>query len=316
VPELPEVETIVRDLRPQLAGRRIESVQLTRDPAIRKRLVRYPNPTKFIRNLRGRTIRSVERRGKYLVMPLDRGVAPRDGRSGPRPTRVARDVPDERLRGSANGAFETSGERLVVHLGMTGHLRVWEPEETPVKHTHFRALLDSGLELRYDDPRQFGRLLLGTQDELVAGRAFPARLGPEPIHGDLTEAEFDSIVTSRRRPIKSALLDQSFLAGVGNIYADEACFRAGIRPSRWTHRLTARERRALYSAIQEVLENGIAARGSSIINYVDAFGVRGGNQEKLLVYGRSGEPCLKCGTPLQGTRLAGRGTVYCRKCQR
>ncbi len=281
MPELPEVETIVRDLRPQLAGRRIESVQLTRDPAIRKRLVRYPNPTTFIHNLRGRTIRSVERRGKYLVMPLDH-----------------------------------DGERLVVHLGMTGHLRVWEPEETPVKHTHFRALLDSGLELRYDDPRQFGRLLLGTQDELVAGRAFPARLGPEPIQGDLTEAEFDKIVKSRRRPIKSALLDQSFLAGVGNIYADEACFRAGIRPSRWTHRLTARERRALYSAIQEVLENGIAARGSSIINYVDAFGVRGGNQEKLLVYGRSGEPCVTCGTPLQGTRLAGRGTVYCRKCQR
>jgi formamidopyrimidine-DNA glycosylase len=281
LPELPEVETIARDLRPQLAGRRIESVQLTRDPAIRRRLVRYPSAAKFLRSLRGRTIRSVERRGKYLVMPLDQ-----------------------------------DGQRLVVHLGMTGHLRVWEPEETPVKHTHLRALLDSGLELRYDDPRQFGRLLLGTQEDLVAARAFPAKLGPEPIHGDLTEAEFDRIVKSRRRPIKSALLDQSFLAGVGNIYADEACFRAGIRPSRWTHRLTARERRALYSAIQEVLENSIAARGSSIINYVDAFGVRGGNQEKLLVYGRSGEPCVTCGTPLQGTRLAGRGTVYCRKCQR
>jgi len=281
MPELPEVETVVRDLRPQLAGRRIESVQLTRDPAIRKRLVRYPDPTRFVRRLRGRTIRSVERRGKYLVLPLDH-----------------------------------DGERLVIHLGMTGHLRVWEPEETPVKHTHFRALLDSGLELRYDDPRQFGRLLLGTQDELVAGRAFPAKLGPEPIHGDLTQAEFDKIVKSRRRPIKSALLDQSFLAGVGNIYADEACFRAGIRPSRWTHRLTARERRALYGAIQEVLENSIAARGSSVINYVDAYGLRGTNQEKLLVYGRSGEPCVRCGTPLQGTRLAGRGTVYCRKCQR
>jgi formamidopyrimidine-DNA glycosylase len=281
MPELPEVETVARDLRTQLAGRRIESVQLTRYPAIRKRIVRYPTPTRFVRRLRGRTIRSVERRGKYLIMPLDH-----------------------------------DGERLVVHLGMTGHLRVWEPEETPVKHTHFRALLDSGLELRYDDPRQFGRLLLGTQDELVAAHAFPAKLGPEPIHGDLTEAEFDKIVKSRRRPIKSALLDQSFLAGVGNIYADEACFRAGIRPSRWTHRLTARERRALYGAIQEVLENSIAARGSSVINYVDAYGLRGSNQEKLLVYGRSGEPCVKCGTPLQGTRLAGRGTVYCRKCQR
>src|SRR6266851_6104650 len=281
MPELPEVETIVRDLRPQLAGRRIESVQLTRDPAIRKRLVRYPNPTTFIRNLRGRTIRSVERRGKYLVMPLDH-----------------------------------DGERVVVHLGMTGHLRVWEPEETPVKHTHFSALLDSGLELRYDDPRQFGRLVVGTLDELIVAHAFPKRLGPEPIHGDLTEAEFATLIKSRRRPVKSALLDQSFLAGVGNIYADEACFRAGIRPSRWTHGLTLRERRALYTAIQTVLENSIAARGSSIINYVDAFGVRGSNQEQLLVYGRSGEPCLRCGTPLQGTRLAGRGTVYCRKCQR
>jgi formamidopyrimidine-DNA glycosylase len=281
MPELPEVETLVRDLRPQLSGRKIASVQLTRDPLIRARLIRYPSPTKFVRRLRGRTIKSVERRGKYIVMPLDQ-----------------------------------DSERLVVHLGMTGHLRVWEPEEAPVKHTHVRVLLDTGLELRYDDQRQFGRLLLGTQEELVAARAFPARLGPEPIHGDLTEAEFDRLIRGRRRPVKSALLDQSFLAGVGNIYADEACFRAGIRPSRWTHRLTLRERRALYSAIQEVLENSIAARGSSIINYVDAFGVRGSNQEKLLVYGRAGEPCLTCGTPLRGTRLAGRGTVYCRKCQR
>ena len=281
MPELPEVETVVRDLRPQLSGRTIASVQLTRDPLIRGRLIRYPSATTFVRRLRGRTIRSVERRGKYIVMPLDQ-----------------------------------DSERLVVHLGMTGHLRVWEPEETPVKHTHVRVVLDTGLELRYDDQRQFGRLLLGKQDELVAARAFPARLGPEPIHGDLTEAEFDRLVRGRRRPLKSALLDQSFLAGVGNIYADEACFRAGIRPSRWTHQLTLGERRALYSAIQEVLENSIAARGSSIINYVDAFGLRGSNQEKLLVYGRAGEPCLTCGTPLQGTRLAGRGTVYCRKCQR
>ncbi len=297
MPELPEVETIVNDLRPQLVGRRFESLHLTRDPAIRARLVRYPSANTFIRRLRGRTIKAVERRGKYIVMPLDPAAGGRNT------LHANRDV---------NGP----DERVIVHLGMTGHLRVWEPEEAPVKHTHFRALLDSGLELRYDDPRQFGRLLVGSMDELIAARAFPARLGPEPIHGDLTEAEFERLIRARRRPVKSALLDQSFLAGVGNIYADEACFRAGIRPSRWTHRLTVRERRALYEAIQHVLENSIAARGSSIINYVDGFGLRGGNQEKLLVYGRSGEPCLRCGTPLQGTRLAGRGTVYCRKCQR
>ena len=295
MPELPEVETVVRDLRPQLTGRRIRSLQLTRDPSIRSRLVRYPSAAQFVRRLPGRTITSVTRRGKYIVMSLQ------SLSRGPDTT-------------GSNGAPEA--ERLIVHLGMTGHLRVWEPEEAPVRHTHFRALLDSGLELRYDDQRQFGRLLLGKQEELVAARAFPARLGPEPIHCDLTEGEFAKLIRSRRRPVKSALLDQSFLAGVGNIYADEACFRAGIRPSRWTHRLTVRERRALYAAIQDVLENSIAARGSSIISYVDGFGVRGTNQEKLLVYGRSGQPCLRCGTPLQGTRLAGRGTVYCRTCQR
>ncbi len=281
MPELPEVETVVRDLRPQLSGRRIESVALSGERAALARVVRYPTPDQLVERLVGDVIKTVGRRGKYIVMPL-----------------------------------ESADQRFVVHLGMTGHLRVWEPEETPVKHTHFRATLDSGAELRYDDPRQFGRLLVGTQDEMIAARAFPARLGPEPIHGGLTEAGFEALIRARRRPVKSALLDQSFLAGVGNIYADEACFRAGIRPSRWTHRLTARERRGLYSAIQEVLENSIAARGSSIINYVDAFGSRGSNQERLLVYGRAGEPCLTCGTPLRGTRLAGRGTVYCRKCQR
>src|SRR3981081_3599468 len=202
MPELPEVETIVRDLRPQLVGRRTESLLLPRDRAIRARLVRHPSPALFVRRLRGRTITSIQRRGKYIVMPLDSAV----------------------IRGEGGAA----SVRVIVHLGMTGHLRVWEPEETPVKHTHFRALLDSGLELRYDDPRQFGRLLLGTQEELVAGRAFPATLGAEPIHGNLTEAEFDKIVKSRRRPIKSALLDQSFLAGGGNIYAAEGWFRAVI----------------------------------------------------------------------------------------
>ena len=292
MPELPEVETVVRDLRPQLTGRRIQSIQLSRDPAALARVIRHPTARAFARRLKGKTIAGVERRGKYIVMPLNGSPSPSqgEGREG---------VP-----------------RFVVHLGMTGHLRVWEPEEAAVKHTHFRALLDSGLELRYDDARQFGRLLLGSEPELVKARAFPARLGPEPIHGDLTEREFERLVRARRRPVKSALLDQSFLAGVGNIYADEACFRAGIRPSRWTHRLTARERLALYASIQEVLENSIAARGSSIINYVDAFGLPGSNQEKLLVYGRGGESCLRCGTPLQATRLAGRGTVYCRRCQR
>jgi formamidopyrimidine-DNA glycosylase len=298
LPELPEVETVVVDLRKQLAGRRIESVRLTRDPAILGRLVRYPRPAQFVRRLRGRVIDSVQRRGKYIVMPLAPVQARPDAQSG---------------RSNGQAIAQPS---LIVHLGMTGHLRIFEPEEKPVRHTHFRAMLDSGLELRYDDQRQFGRLLLGTKQELIAAHAFPAKLGPEPIRDGLTESDFERSIKARHRPVKSALLDQSFLAGVGNIYADEACFRAGIRPSRRTDRLTVRERRALYSAIQQVLEDSIAARGSSIRNYLDGFGSPGNNQEKLLVYGRKGEPCLRCGTPLQGTRLAGRGTVYCRKCQR
>jgi formamidopyrimidine-DNA glycosylase len=286
VPELPEVETVVRDLRPQLAGRRIHSVAVIGDRAVLARILRYPkNPRAFADRLRGRLIERVDRRGKYIVMRLDLPVP---------------DRPDE---------------RLIIHLGMTGHLRVWEPEEPAVKHTHLRLGLESGLELRFDDPRQFGRLLLGTEPELIRSRALP-RLGPEPLAAELTADDFGRLVRARRRPIKSALLDQSFLAGMGNIYADEACFYAGIRPSRRTDRLTLREGGELYSAIRHVLEKSISARGSSVINYVDGFGVPGGNQENLVVYGRAGQACVRCGTSLTATRLAGRTTVYCRRCQR
>src|SRR5256712_8355217 len=180
MPELPEVETVVQDLRPQLSGRRIESLQLTRDRLVLDRLIRYPTARQFVQRLRGRTITSVARRGKYIVMPLQdaaQGEAAAQGQDAASP----------------DGA---GSQRLIVHLGMTGHLRLWEPEELPVKHTHVRVRLDSGLELRYDDQRQFGRLLLGTQPEIIAARAFPARLGPEPIHGDLTVDEFERLFTT------------------------------------------------------------------------------------------------------------------------
>ncbi len=283
MPELPEVETVVRDLRPELTGRRIAAVDL-RFP----KMVRYPEPTTFLRRLTGRRIEGVERRGKFIVMPL-----------------------------SSDKQQTTDGTsvRLFVHLGMTGHLRVSDPDEPVPRHTHLRGRLDDGRELRFDDQRQFGRLLLGTELEVRAARALPP-LGPEPLGPELTPERFAKLLRCRRRPVKAALLDQSFLAGLGNIYADEACFVAGIRPTRHTHRLTVREGKALYSAIRQVLVNSIGARGSSVISYVDGFGMPGNNQEKLLVYGRGGEPCLTCGAPLVHTWLAGRGTVYCRRCQR
>jgi len=275
VPELPEVETVVQDLRPQVTGRRFERVSL-----LLARLVRYPDPATFVAGLMGATVATAHRRGKYIIMPL-----------------------------------QGSDRRFVVHLGMTGHLRVWDGTASPVRHTHLRIALDDGRELRYDDQRQFGRLLLGTDDELRSAGAFP-RLGPEPIGDSLTEAGFQALIRRRRRPVKSALLDQSFVAGLGNIYADEACFVAGIRPSRMTHRLAVRERAALFGAIGAVLRKSIAARGSSIANYVDAFGEAGRNQETLQVYGRAGRPCFRCGTALKRLRLAGRTTVYCPTCQR
>jgi formamidopyrimidine-DNA glycosylase len=228
----------------------------------------------------GARVDTVSRRGKYIVMPL-----------------------------------HGSDRRFVVHLGMTGHARVWGRDEPLARHTHLRIGLDDGRELRYDDQRQFGRFLLGAEDELRTARAFP-RLGPEPIGDSLTDGGFQALIRRRRRPVKSALLDQSFVAGLGNIYADEACFVAGIRPTRMTHRLAVRERRALFGAIGTVLRSSIAARGSSVANYVDAFGVAGRNQEMLQVYGRAGRPCFRCGTPLKRLRLAGRTTVYCPQCQR
>lgn len=275
MPELPEVETIVSDLRPQLAGRRFETVTL-----LLPRLVRYPKPAAFVKGLIGAQVASVTRRGKYII-----------------------------------AALAGSPKRFVVHLGMTGHLRVWDRAEPLARHTHLRIRLDDGRELRYDDQRQFGRFLLGTEEELRTAGVFP-RLGPEPIGDSLTEAGFQDLIRRRRRPVKSALLDQSFLAGLGNIYADEACFQAGIRPTRKTHRLAVRERRALFGAIGSVLRQSIAARGSSVASYVDAFGVAGRNQETLQVYGRAGRPCFRCGTPLKSLRLAGRTTVYCPQCQR
>src|SRR2546428_7023996 len=165
----------------------------------------------------GARVETVSRRGKYILAPL---------------------------AGSA--------KRFVVHLGMTGHLRVWGRDEPAARHTHLRITLDDGRELRYDDQRQFGRFLLGAEDELRIARAFP-RLGPEPIGDSLTEGGFQALIRRRRRPVKSALLDQSFLAGLGNIYADEACFAAGIRPNRMSHRLARRGRQGPVRVIGAVV---------------------------------------------------------------
>ena len=274
MPELPEVETFVTDLRPLVEGRVITEVDL-RFPTI----VRHPEPEAFSRDLPGRRVTALERRGKYMLLRLDGGTL------------------------------------LVVHLGMTGQLLHKLPGEPARPHTHVVLSLDNGTELRYSDPRRFGRLLLGSEEELVAERKLP-RLGPEPLDPDFTARDLHRRLHGRRAPLKLLLLDQSVIAGVGNIYADESCFRARIRPDRPAGRISIGRARRLHGAIRESLLLGILNRGSSIDDYVDVYGARGRQQEELLVYGRGGEPCVGCGAPLTLIRLGGRATVFCRRCQR
>jgi formamidopyrimidine-DNA glycosylase len=274
VPELPEVETIVSDLRPHLVGRTIVRCDL-----LFPTIVRHPEPEAFVDSVVGLHITAVGRRGKYIVIRADAGVL------------------------------------LVVHLGMSGQLRIVDPEIPMALHTHAVFDLDDGRQLRYTDPRRFGRLLLGTEPDLLASRAMP-RLGPEPIDPEFDAEALYKRFRKRRVQLKAILLDQSTIAGVGNIYADESLHLARLRPDRLAGGLSRKSVRRLHESLRQSLQVAIANRGSSVDTYRDAWGAMGTQQEKLLVYGRAGEPCFTCGRPLSLIRIAGRSTVFCRRCQR
>jgi formamidopyrimidine-DNA glycosylase len=298
MPELPEVETIASDLRPLIVGRTIASVDL-RFPSI----VRHPEPEVFARDLAGQTVVALDRRGKYMLFRLSGGASPSAGYAGTSPP------------GGEASLAAAAGIVLVIHLGMTGQLLHKLPEDPMRAHTHVVLGLDNGTHLRYSDPRRFGRLLLGSEEELVAARKLP-RLGPEPLDPAFTARDLHRRLSGRRAPLKMLLLDQSIIAGVGNIYADEACYRARIRPDRPAGRLSRDRAKRLHRALRESLLMGIANRGSSVDDYVDLYGAKGTQQEELQVYGRGGQPCLNCGRPLTLIRLGGRATVFCRSCQR
>lgn len=244
-----------------------------------REIVRHPDPDAFVAGVQGRRIEALSRRGKYILHHLD------------------------------------SGELLVVHLGMTGQWRYVEPSLTQPNHLHAVFSLDDGFQIRYRDVRRFGRLLLGSDEELVAARKMP-RLGPEPIDSTFTATDLYRRLHVRRAPLKALLLDQMVVAGVGNIYADEACFRARVRPHRPANTLSRRAVGRLREALDVSLRSAIANRGSSVADYRDAWGGAGRQQDELLVYGRAGQPCMRCGRPLDLVRLAGRSTVFCRRCQR
>ncbi len=273
MPELPEVETIVSDLRPHLVGRTIVRCELG-FPTI----VRHPEPEVFIDSVVGQRVSGLGRRGKYILVRLM----------------------DDLL--------------LVVHLGMSGQLRLVAASTPLADHTHAVFDLDDGRQLRYRDPRRFGRLLLGTESALLAARAMPL-LGPEPIDPEFGADDMYQRLRWRRAPLKAVLLDQSTIAGVGNIYADESLHRARLRPDRIAGSLSKKSVRRLHESLRESLLVAIANRGSSVDTYRDAWGEFGGQQEKLLVYGRAGEPCFTCGRPLSLVRIAGRSSVFCRHCQ-
>jgi len=275
MPELPEVETIARGVDERLRGDRIIEVWF----GSHKEPFKTP-PSSLAAGLEGRTILRVRRVGKHIVCELGDGTGS---------SRVA---------------------EWIVHLGMTGQLLVTTPEASVAAHTHARLALASGREMRFVDPRRFGRLELR---DLKTAKAF-AGPGAEPL--TISEDEFVKLFRGRRLAIKAALLNQTLLHGVGNIYADESLFRAGIRPRRMAGRLKRAELLKLRAALIEVLEHAIELGGSSVSDYVDADGARGFFQLEHRVYLRTGEPCLVCGTPIKRIILAGRGTHFCIQCQR
>jgi formamidopyrimidine-DNA glycosylase len=294
MPELPEVETIARGLAKRVSGDVIESVWLGQKPEPLK-----SSAQEIVAALQHSRILDVRRVGKHIVFDLSRVVP-----SSRRQAQGKRSPAKGRKTNPPLPPTELTAN-WIVHLGMTGRLQVCEPQAEIQKHTHAILKLKSGRELRFVDPRRFGRLSVAVKFE--AG-------GIEPLEADLDR--FVALFRGRKTPIKSALLNQKLLRGVGNIYADEALFRAGIRPRRRASTITRIQFAKLLTAIKKVLREAIAAGGSSISDYVDSDGEEGFFQLQHRVYGREGEPCLVCKTPIKRIVIAGRSSHFCPKCQK
>ena len=287
MPELPEVETVARGLDTRVAGDSVESVWIGS-----KKQPLKSSAGVIAATLEGKRIVRVHRAGKHIVFDLDG-----EARASTR-----------RSSHSKQGKRDARSAQWIVHLGMTGRMVVCEPGAEITKHTHLIATLASGRELRFIDPRMFGKLSVHLND----GGFDPG--GVEPL--EVSEEGFIALFRGRKTPIKSALLNQKLLRGVGNIYADESLFRAGIRPRRRAAAITREQLGRLHRAVREVLLEAIALGGSSISDYVDADGEEGFFQLQHRVYGREGEPCLVCGTGIRRVVLAGRSSHYCPKCQK
>jgi formamidopyrimidine-DNA glycosylase len=277
VPELPEAETIARDLRDRIVGARIEAVKVVHPDILHG----GTKPARFRSALTGKRITGVRRRGKKVLIELE-------------------------------GAGE-GGLTIIVNLGMTGRLIVSDsPRAAEFRQVAVRFDLDDGRALLYDDIRRFGSLELHDPESLAAREA---ELGVEPLSAEFTGKLLHELTIRSRTPIRNWLLDQRRVAGIGNIYASEALWHAKINPTRPANSLTEAEATRLRNALRKVLQDSIDARGTTISDYRDSSGEAGGYSNRLQVYGRAGEPCPRCGTPIERIVLSNRSAFFCPKCQ-
>ena len=277
MPELPEVETIRRDLDREIVERRIKAVEVKGHRSVR----RHRTSKDFITRLEGRKIKAVVRKGKYLLIRLD------------------------------------DGNMLVVHLGMSGQLLRTQTKDPVDRHTHVTLTFSQGGQLRFVDPRTFGELFVAAPDDLAHEVPELAHLGFDPLEQAMSWTDFGGLLQARKAKLKSLLMDQKVIAGIGNIYADEILFAAGLRHDRSSETLTAQEVRRLYRAMVETLQDAIKHRGSSLADeqYRDVFGEVGDFQSLHKVYDREGHACPRCRSVIVRIKSNGRSTFFCEQCQ-
>jgi formamidopyrimidine-DNA glycosylase len=274
MPELPEVETVRQTLQPKLAGLKFCGARV-----YLPKIIKTPDPEEFVKEIKGKKIIKLSRRGKYLLLHL------------------------------------SDRYNLVVHLRMTGSLVYCDNGAPPARHTHVIFDLSNGAQLHFTDVLQFGQLWLVPCTSLDSLTGLK-NLGVEPLEPQFTRDYLKRELRRRHARIKPLLLDQTIIAGLGNIYTDEALHRAKINPERLATTLTPREIASLYRAIKDVLQEGIDSRGTTVRNYVDGEGQSGSYQEQLRVYSREGEPCSHCGKTIVKKKVGGRSSYYCPACQK
>ena len=272
MPELPEVETTLRGIRPYLEGRNIL------DLLIRDHRLRWPIPDGLSARLQGRLIQRLTRRGKYLLIHLDQGT-------------------------------------LIAHLGMSGSFRMIDPKVTPRKHDHYDLLLSDQGCLRFHDPRRFGCLLMAEHHHPLIEHPLLKGLGPEPLSDQFSGDHLYGVSRGRTAAIKNFIMDSRIVVGVGNIYASEALFRAGINPLRAAGKVSSRRYAQLAEDIQKVLQAAIEQGGTTLRDFVNESGHPGYFKQTLNVYDRAGEPCRQCGQPIRLARIQQRATYWCGRCQ-